>query len=92
MNITKRAAVGGFLAGIVTAAALPLLLESIPAAWAERMSSQCAKQALAWNGSSTSSDSLYTVTYQQPACSAEEGYQVYQVFRSPRGVSVVYKR
>ena len=92
MNVTKRAVVGGFLAGVVTAAAFPLLLESIPAAWAERMSSQCAKQPLAWKGSSTSSDSLYTVTYQQPACSEAEGYRFYQVFHSPRGVSVVYKR
>ena len=92
MNVTKRAVMGGFLAGIVTAAAFPLLLESIPAAWAERMSSQCAKQPLAWKGSSTSSDSLYTVTYQQPACSSAEGYQVYQVYRSPSGIGVVYKR
>ena len=92
MNMTKRAAVGGFLVGVVATASVPLLMESMPAAWAERMNSQCAKQPLAWKGSSTSSDSLYTVTYQQPACSTEEGYRVYQVYRSPSGIGVVYKR
>ena len=93
MNITTKTAVVGFLAGVVTATAIPMLMDSISAAMAATDMGECRLQPMTRSAGSTSGDDMYTVGYQQPACSYEQGFRITRIYQySETVIGVVFSR